>query len=215
MKLFTSITAIIAAASAGQIHQSEQYSPDVYQPQAELQQQAIYIDSLTQSQFGHGYQRPSAEKTARILNYHSDNNGHAYQYSYETENGIRAQEVGQVNKGTQAEGAYSYTGDDGQTYTVTYTADENGFRAYGSHLPTPPPIPEAILKSLQQNAIEEANGIVDDGHYHQQPNYSIDFSSHAEQNSHDQQGSHAGQESQGQQGLHAEAVQVNDIGYQH
>lgn len=46
-------------------------------------------------------------------------------------------------------GSYSYVGDDGQTYSITYTADENGYRAEGAHLPTPPPIPEAILKSLQ------------------------------------------------------------------
>ncbi|XP_026738219.1 cuticle protein 2-like, partial [Trichoplusia ni] len=49
----------------------------------------------------------------------------------------------------QVSGSYSYIGDDGVTYTVTYTADENGYRAEGAHLPTPPPIPEEILKSLQ------------------------------------------------------------------
>ncbi|KOB56924.1 Cuticular protein RR-1 motif 19, partial [Operophtera brumata] len=41
---------------------------------------------------------------------------------------IKAQEAGQVTgheSGTEAHGAYSYTGDDGQLYTVTYTADEN------------------------------------------------------------------------------------------
>lgn len=47
------------------------------------------------------------------------------------------------NPGTQNEaqvmqGSYSYTGADGVVYTVTYIADENGFRAEGAHLPTPP-----------------------------------------------------------------------------
>ena len=47
------------------------------------------------------------------------------------------------------QGSYSYVGDDGQTYSITYTADENGFQAQGAHIPTPPPIPEPILKALQ------------------------------------------------------------------
>lgn len=36
-------------------------------------------------------------------------------------------------------GSYSYTGPDGIVYTITYIADENGFRAEGAHIPTPPP----------------------------------------------------------------------------
>lgn len=54
--------------------------------------------------------------------------------SYETGNGIAAQEQGYLkNPGTDAEaqvaqGSYSYTGPDGVLYTVTYIADENGFR---------------------------------------------------------------------------------------
>ncbi|CAK1550813.1 unnamed protein product [Leptosia nina] len=161
---FTSITAIIAAsaATASQVYQPDQYNGEIYQSQAALEHHGVYSD---QSQLGHIYQRPAGESTARILGYNSENNGHAYHYAYETENGIKAQEAGQVTKGTQAEGAFSYTGDDGQTYTVTYTADEHGFRPQGAHLPTPPPIPEAILKSLEQNAKEEASGIIDDGHY--------------------------------------------------
>lgn len=80
--------------------------------------------------------------------------------------GIKAQEAGQIaghEHGTEAHGAYSYKGDDGQVYTVTYTADKHGFHAQGAHLPTPPPIPEAIVKSLEQNAKDEADGIFDDG----------------------------------------------------
>jgi hypothetical protein len=76
-------------------------------------------------------------------------------YSYETGNGIVVQEQGYLKNPGQkdleaqvATGSFSYTGPDGVLYTVTYTADENGFRAEGAHLPTPPPIPEAIARSL-------------------------------------------------------------------
>lgn len=67
------------------------------------------------------------------------------------------------NAGSDAEaqsvaGSFSYTSDDGQKITITYTADENGFQPQGDHLPTPPPIPPEILKSLEQNAAEEAAG---------------------------------------------------------
>ncbi|XP_021942044.1 pupal cuticle protein 36-like, partial [Zootermopsis nevadensis] len=86
--------------------------------------------------------------------------------SYETGDGTRAQEQGYLKNagaGPDAEaqtvqGSYSYTGPDGITISLTYTADENGFVPQGEHLPTPPPIPEAILRSLEQNAREEAAG---------------------------------------------------------
>lgn len=82
-------------------------------------------------------------------------------FRYETGNGIKAQETGRSQGDSEAvQGAFSYTGPDGQQYSVSYVADENGFRAVGDHLPTPPPIPEAILRSIQQNEKDEANGFV-------------------------------------------------------
>ncbi|KAJ0174319.1 hypothetical protein K1T71_010465 [Dendrolimus kikuchii] len=184
MKLLTSITAIIAAASASQIYNQPANYPDAYHYQGQASQQGQldqyqghlnqYQGQLDQTQ-GYAHEatlskRPEAEKIARISNYLSETDGHGYKYSFETENGIKFQEHGQKGHGSAAQGAYSYTGDDGHVYTVSYTADENGFRVEGNHLPTPPPVPEEILKALEQNAREEASGIFDDGSYigHQQ-----------------------------------------------
>ncbi|CAH1372967.1 hypothetical protein MTP99_014426 [Tenebrio molitor] len=94
-----------------------------------------------------------------ILRFNNDNAGDGtYRFEYETENRISQQEAGQLkNAGTDQEanvvqGTYSYTAPDGVTYTVNYIADENGFRASGDHLPTPPPVPAAIQRSLEINA---------------------------------------------------------------
>ncbi|KAJ8947813.1 hypothetical protein NQ314_008536 [Rhamnusium bicolor] len=77
--------------------------------------------------------------------------------TYDTENGISAQESGQQkaigpDAGTAAQGSYQYTSPEGVPVQIQYIADENGFQPVGNVLPTPPPIPEAILKSLQYNA---------------------------------------------------------------
>lgn len=78
----------------------------------------------------------------------------SYRFSYETENGIKAEEQGQQKQGGEdgvnsVQGSYSYRADDGSDVQVTYTADENGFVAQGSHLPQAPAIPEAILRALE------------------------------------------------------------------
>lgn len=89
-----------------------------------------------------------------------------YRYAYETGDGTKAEEQGRVSgEAVVAEGSFSFTAPDGTQYSISYIADENGFQPQGDHLPTPPPIPEEILKALEQNAADEAKGIVDDGLY--------------------------------------------------
>lgn len=78
--------------------------------------------------------------------------------SWETGNNIIAEETGVLKslKNVEGEntdavvqqGSFSYTSPEGTLITVQYTADEQGFRASGDHLPTPPPIPEEIQKGL-------------------------------------------------------------------
>ncbi|KAJ2948710.1 hypothetical protein O0L34_g7966 [Tuta absoluta] len=112
------------------------------------------------------YKSNPADANAQILRSNSEVTAEGFSYDFETSNGIRADASGTATNGVQSQGSFGYTGDDGQQYSITYTADENGYRPVGAHLPTPPPIPEEILKSLEQNARDEAAGISDDGSYH-------------------------------------------------
>ncbi|XP_019878614.1 endocuticle structural glycoprotein ABD-4 [Aethina tumida] len=79
----------------------------------------------------------------------------SYQWSYETANGIKADEQGQLknagseNEAQEAQGSFSYTADDGTPIALQYIANEGGFQPQGDHLPTPPPIPPAIQRALE------------------------------------------------------------------
>lgn len=71
-------------------------------------------------------------------------------HSYETGNGIAAQEAGYVkNLGQEdneiqvAEGSYSYTDPEGTPVQVSYIADEYGFQPQGSH------IHPAIIRAIE------------------------------------------------------------------
>lgn len=169
MKLLAPITVIIAAASAGRVYETkslENFGNSLEHYQSGLEKRDQYSVQSDGHNRNYHKDQSSGEKAAKVLGLFFKNDGHAYKYAYETENGIKAEEVGDTSgKGTKAQGGYSYKGDDGKVYTVTYVADEHGFRPTGEHLPTPHPIPEAILKSLEQNAKEEASGIYDDGNY--------------------------------------------------
>ncbi|CAH1369009.1 unnamed protein product [Tenebrio molitor] len=79
----------------------------------------------------------------------------SYQWSYETGNGIVAQEQGQLkNAGSEGEasevqGSAQWTAPDGTPISISYVANEDGFQPQGDHLPTPPPIPPAIQRALE------------------------------------------------------------------
>ena len=93
--------------------------------------------------------RPSEyDAVAETRSFKSDlNDDGTYTYQFDTTNGIAAQESGAG--GHYASGSSAYYAPDGQLIQLVYTADENGFHPSGEHLPTPPPIPEAILKALE------------------------------------------------------------------
>ncbi|XP_043272929.1 endocuticle structural glycoprotein SgAbd-8-like [Venturia canescens] len=91
----------------------------------------------------------------------------SYAWSYETGNGIQAEEqghlknVGTENEAMSAQGRFSYTSEDGTPIELTYIADENGFQPQGRHLPTPPPIPEEILRALEYIAAHPEENDID------------------------------------------------------
>ncbi|XP_018580253.1 endocuticle structural glycoprotein SgAbd-8-like [Anoplophora glabripennis] len=98
-------------------------------------------------------------KVIAILRLDSDiaPDGSSYQYAYDTENGISAQESGSLvaagpEPALAARGSYQYTSPEGVPVQISYIADENGFQPSGNVLPTPPPTPLAILRSLEYNA---------------------------------------------------------------
>ncbi|XP_076675614.1 cuticular protein 21 [Andrena cerasifolii] len=80
----------------------------------------------------------------------------SYVFSYETGNGIKAEEHGQLKKLNETsaviavQGSYSYSVAEGSSpVALSYVADENGFQPKGEHLPTPHPIPAGILRALE------------------------------------------------------------------
>ncbi|XP_013189362.1 endocuticle structural glycoprotein ABD-4 isoform X1 [Amyelois transitella] len=102
-------------------------------------------------------QKPSDQVIAIIKQDFDQQVDGSYRYSYETENGIKAEETGTLKKASGpdagdvivAQGGFSYTAPDGTVINLNYIADdEGGFKPEGAHLPTPPPIPPAIQKAL-------------------------------------------------------------------
>ena len=65
-------------------------------------------------------------------------------YRFEQSDGQKREEsavvnnLGSDNESIAVRGSFSFVGDDGQTYTVTYVADENGFQPSAPHLPVAP-----------------------------------------------------------------------------
>nr|ATY36861.1 larval cuticle protein 8 [Anastrepha fraterculus] len=84
---------------------------------------------------------PAPQQEVQVLRYDSDVEPEGYKFLVETSDGKPHEEEGKLKDvGTEQEaivvrGSFSYVGDDGQTYTVNYIADENGFQPEGAHLP--------------------------------------------------------------------------------
>ncbi|XP_055706755.1 endocuticle structural glycoprotein SgAbd-2-like [Phlebotomus papatasi] len=172
MKVFLGLFAMMmVAAAAGEYQQQYHHQPQ--QHYQEQQQQQHYQEPQQQhyQQAQHHYEHLQPKKHIPIVKSESNrNHDGSYNFNYETGNGIHAQEHGYTkNAGHKdhesqvAEGYFSYTGEDGVPVGLKYVADEHGFRAEGSHLPTPPPIPHEIQEALAKLASSPQQHYHDDG----------------------------------------------------
>jgi len=108
--------------------------------------------------FGAAIARPQdkAQDEVTIIKSENENNGDGtFRWVSELSDGTKSEQSGYIKPGDDPEnaiqvmqGSYSYYSPEGELISLTYISDENGFQPQGDHLPTPPPIPEAIQKAL-------------------------------------------------------------------
>ncbi|XP_047097618.1 flexible cuticle protein 12-like [Schistocerca piceifrons] len=97
-------------------------------------------------------------RDAPIVVLENDFNGvEPWHWRFETGNGIRQEQFGTEGDGVRLRGSFSWQPPDagGATYSVTYEADENGYRpvvAFGSRpvAVRPTPLPRPTRPTLQQ-----------------------------------------------------------------
>ncbi|XP_075167959.1 cuticular protein 47Eg-like [Haematobia irritans] len=93
-----------------------------------------------------------ANENAGVLRNEAEVNPEDFKYALELDNSVKVQQEGHLEGETwNVGGKYEFTSNDGEQVSVQYTADENGYHVISAQplLPTPPPIPEYILKSIE------------------------------------------------------------------
>ncbi|BES92883.1 Cuticular protein [Nesidiocoris tenuis] len=150
MKTLVFAFCVGAAFAFPQQYNQQQYKPNQQQPFNQGNRQAPSQPQPQQQQ----PLKPTSPPVPILSLDNTVNHDGSYKYSFEGGDGTRAEQTGQLKSigqdaGEVSQGSYSYVGDDGKTYSLTYTADETGYHPAGDHLPQPPPIPEAILRSLE------------------------------------------------------------------
>ncbi|XP_023950139.1 endocuticle structural glycoprotein ABD-5-like [Bicyclus anynana] len=77
---------------------------------------------------------PQNPQDVQILRFDSDVQPDGYSFAYETSDGTSRQEEGKIdnpqseNAALSVKGQYSYVAPDGKHYTVTFTADTEGYK---------------------------------------------------------------------------------------
>eukprot|EP00095_Tigriopus_kingsejongensis_P001246 maker-scaffold850_size89018-snap-gene-0.27 protein:Tk01246 transcript:maker-scaffold850_size89018-snap-gene-0.27-mRNA-1 annotation:"larval cuticle protein 8" len=147
----------LASVSGGRIARDSSYQPAGGRAAQPAQPIAI-VRSV--------YNAPSAE---------SQN----YDFSFETENGIQQEASGEMKLIDNAEvmvmrGSYTYIDAEGQDVTVSWVADENGYRAESAILPIAPEIPfpeqaEAVAAQIRFAQQEEQQAAASSNSYSSAP----------------------------------------------
>ncbi|XP_023166369.2 larval cuticle protein 1-like [Drosophila hydei] len=90
---------------------------------------------------------PSSDDVhAEVLNRKEDVRADGFDAALETSNHISRTESGDVHGNIQ--GKFGWISPEGEHIDIAYIADENGYQPKSEWIPTPPPIPEAIQRSL-------------------------------------------------------------------
>eukprot|EP00095_Tigriopus_kingsejongensis_P001248 maker-scaffold850_size89018-snap-gene-0.26 protein:Tk01248 transcript:maker-scaffold850_size89018-snap-gene-0.26-mRNA-1 annotation:"GI12693" len=157
-EVFLAVLALaVASVSGGRIARDSGYQPASGRAAQPAQPIAI-VRSV--------YNAPSAE---------SQN----YDFSFETENGIQQEASGEMKLIDNAEvmvmrGSYTYIDAEGQDVTVSWVADENGYRAESAILPIAPEIPfpeqaEAVAAQIRFAQQEEQQAAASSNSYSSAP----------------------------------------------
>ena len=91
----------------------------------------------------------------------SDVRKDGFDRALETTNHIH--EVASGDEHGNIHGNFGWVSHEGDKIEISYVADENGYQPTGAVLPTPPPVPEAILKAI---AYIQAHPSKEDVHHH-------------------------------------------------
>ncbi|XP_075167449.1 larval cuticle protein 2-like [Haematobia irritans] len=84
---------------------------------------------------------------AEVKDFKADVRADGFDYLLDTTNTIHQQASGDDHGNIH--GSYEYVSPEGEHIKVSYVADEHGYQPDSALLPTPPPIPDAILKGLE------------------------------------------------------------------
>ncbi|CAK1604167.1 unnamed protein product [Parnassius mnemosyne] len=96
---------------------------------------------------------PQNPQDVQIVRYDTNNGLDSYSFAFEQSDGTKQEQQGEVvNEGREDEylsvkGSFTYIGQDGVTYVVTYVADQNGYQPEIEQGPGGA-VPDAVLSSL-------------------------------------------------------------------